>query len=1274
VRAEESLQEAEQGFRAIFDSTSDGIFLLDLETRRFAMCNRSCLEMLGYTEEEFLALRITDIHPEADLPFIESQIEAFAKGGKPIRHDIRFKRKDGSIFFADLSPDLIRLDGKRYIVVALKDITKRKGMEEALQSERDQARQYLGVAGVMITALDGDGHVTLINKKGCEILGYRQEEILGRDWFDTCLPQELREEVTGIFNRLMAGDVASVEYHENAVLRKDGQQRIVAFHNSVLRDSSSRIVGVLFSGEDVTARRQAEEALAESERKYRSLVENIPDVTWTTDRQGRTLFISSNVLEVYGYSVEEVCAGGDVWLGNIHPDDRARVEDAFQKLFTTRQRYDVEYRIRRKDRTWMWLHDRSVSTYEKDGQWYADGIFSDINERKRMEDELRQYAEHLEEMVAARTGELQESEARYRSLYHTIVDGIFVVDEKGQIADVNDSVCAQLGYTREELIGIPVSAVSARPDFALDKVFDKLHATGSLSYETEHRRKDGGIVPVELSVASIEYQGRPAVLGVARDITKRRRAEESLQFTQFAVDRMADAAFWMTEDAKLFYVNEAACQALGYSREELLKMTVYDIDPAFTESMWVDSWRKLKAERSIILETVHRARDGHVYPVEIRANYLEFGGHAYDCAFARDIAERKQAEEALRKSEEKFAKAFRSSPIAIAVTRRSDGRIVEINEATLKLLHFDRDEVIGRTTLELSVWVDVADRDDYVGRLSRDGSARDLEYRLRTRDGDIVTIQLSAELLELSGEPCMLATLVDLTQRKQAEEALAESRKKYRGLVEKINDWVWEIDADWVYTYSSPRALELLGYAPEEIVGRTPFDFMPPDEAQRVRNAFQPICLARKPLELLENTLMRKDGSLVAVESSAMPVFTEDGSFLGYTGIDRDVTSRKQAEEALRESEEKFRLLAETSPAAIIIYQGGRFVYANPAAESITGYGPDEFLKMSLLDLIHPDFREMAENQVFLRVHAIERQSRYEVKILTKDGREKWMDNSSASILYKNKPASLVIALDVTERKQAEEALRSLNEQLELQVAQRTEDLRHTVERLRQLTLELSQAEDRERKRIAAILHEDLQQTLAAARFHLNLLAGETCSEEESREIIEQVRQMLREAIDRSRDLSHELSPALYQVELTEILEWLARHMRRTHRLTVHVEAHGRVDSPSEPLKAFLYKVTQELLFNVVKHAGVREARVGVRRMGQNIYLSVVDRGRGFDPRELEEARGFGLLSIRERIRLLGGRMKIRSQPGVGSRILIVVPDQKTAPAPAESDNEQPQP
>ena len=175
----------------------------------------------------------------------------------------------------------------------------------------------------------------------------------------------------------------------------------------------------------------------------------------------------------------------------------------------------------------------------------------------------------------------------------------------------------------------------------------------------------------------------------------------------------------------------------------------------------------------------------------------------------------------------------------------------------------------------------------------------DLEYRIRLPDGLERVIHAQAQVLRSSdGMPVMMhGTVQDITERKRAEEALAESRKKYRGLVEKINDWVWEIDANGVYTYSSPRSLELLGYAPEEIVGKTPFDFMPPAEAQRVRNAFRPIYLAEAPGAAREHA--RAEGWRSGRRRDQRHADVRRRRILpGYTGIDRDVTSRKRAEEA----------------------------------------------------------------------------------------------------------------------------------------------------------------------------------------------------------------------------------------------------------------------------------------------------------------------------------------------------------------------------------------
>jgi PAS domain S-box-containing protein len=219
-------------------------------------------------------------------------------------------------------------------------------------------------------------------------------------------------------------------------------------------------------------------------------------------------------------------------------------------------------------------------------------------------------------------------------------------------------------------------------------------------------------------------------------------------------------------------------------------------------------------------------------------------------------------------------------------------------------------------------------------------------------------------------------------------------------------------------------------------------------------------------------------------------------------------------------------------------------------------------------------------------------------------------------------------------------------------------ELEQRAHQLQKLTLELAQAEDRERRRLAEILHDDLQQVLAAAKFHLGLLHHRVRGDAEAKELADHLTGMLREAIEKSRSLSHELSPAvLYQSDLGETFEWLARQVQAKHGLTVHLEVHGRIDSPSEPIKAFLFRAAQEILFNAAKHAQVKEARLRLQRRRGQLWLTVADRGRGFDPHTLSQTSGFGLFSIRERVELLGGRMKIRSAKSRGAVFLIAVDD-----------------
>ncbi|MBT8407834.1 MAG: PAS domain S-box protein, partial [Deltaproteobacteria bacterium] len=312
------------------------------------------------------------------------------------------------------------------------------------------------------------------------------------------------------------------------------------------------------------------------------------------------------------------------------------------------------------------------------------------------------------------------------------------------------------------------------------------------------------------------------------------------------------------------------------------------------------------------------------------------------------------------------------------------------------------------------------------------------------------------------------------TEIKRAEKTLRQSEEGFRSLVETTTDWFWEVDENAVYTYSSPKIHDILGYEPEEVLGNTPFSLMPPEEADRIANIFAPYAKSRKPFKLLENTNVHKDGHLVVLETSGIPIFDFNGVFRGYRGIDRDITERKRAEEELRkahddmgqkveertsellqanehlkreienrkgveerlrESEEKYRRLVETSIDGIAIVQGTEMKFANKALLDMYGAtGAEEIIGHNFTEFIAHEHRDLLMRRGQDRERGKNVPVRYEFKALKLDESEFDVEISVNPIFYQGKPARQAFLRDISERKRAEDALRESEEKYRLLV------------------------------------------------------------------------------------------------------------------------------------------------------------------------------------------------------------------------------------------------
>jgi PAS domain S-box-containing protein len=522
----------------------------------------------------------------------------------------------------------------------------------------------------------------------------------------------------------------------------------------------------------------------------------------------------------------------------------------------------------------------------------------------------------------------------------------------------------------------------------------------------------------------------------ARHAERAKRAAAAIEASEKKLkalfNAVNDAIMIIDPSGRILDVNNVTCERLGYSRDELLQMTPRDFDTPEYAAKVAERLAEVRLAGSAIFETAWVTRDGRIIPIEISARAIDYDGRPAFLSVARDLTERKKMEDELKESNIFTGQVISSAGEGIIVYGR-DLRYQVWNPYMERLTGLPADKVVGEHPLTFFPFLRetgvleclqktleglVADAVDFqysIPGTGRSGWVSHTEAPLQNAKGEIIGV---------------IATVSDITERKQAEEAMRNSEERFRNLVESTSDWVWEVDENARYTYVSPKSKDLLGYGPEEILGKTPFDFMQPEEARRVADIFGPIAAAQQPIVALENTNLHKNGGLVVIETSGVPVFDSNRKFRGYRGIDRDITERKRIEEALLKSEEFNRSILESvDEGFIVIDRDYRIVSANRAFTEQTGMALEEITGKLCFEISHhciapcwEDGKMCAVKQVFDTgetrsvVH-----THYDVK------RAPIYVETKAYPLSKDESGKVMtvieIIVDVTERRRAEETL-----------------------------------------------------------------------------------------------------------------------------------------------------------------------------------------------------------------------------------------------------------
>ncbi|GAB1721915.1 MAG: PAS domain S-box protein [Nitrospira sp. CR1.1] len=559
----------------------------------------------------------------------------------------------------------------------------------------------------------------------------------------------------------------------------------------------------------------------------------------------------------------------------------------------------------------------------------------------------------------------------------------------------------------------------------------------------------------------------------------------------------------------------------------------------------------------------------------------------------------------------------------------------------------------------------------------QDRSAYDVECRiLRQGSPGEAWIAITGQVLpDSAGHPRQITgVMFDITERKQSDSALKESEERFRHLFEQASDGIVTADMNGQYLDVNSRACQMLGYTREELFDLRVTDLLDPHDSPRLRTIQRELIQGHRHSG--EWKLRRKDGGTISVEISAK--LQPDRR---WHAIVRDITERKRADAGLRESEAYFRMLADATP--VLVWKAGTdrlCSWLNRSWLEYTGRRLDDELGTGRTDSVHPDDRAD-----FIRIYTthFSRQEPFELeyRLRRQDGTYGWILDRGVPLLSAAGVFSgyLGAALDITDRKLAEEQLQKWTVELEQRVNERTQALVHSQARLRALASDLSATEQQERRRLATELHDYLAQLLVVARMKLSQ-ARPQVRDPKTEHLLGEADEMLTQSLNYTRFLVAELSPqVLYQFGLPAALKWLAGQMK-SHGLSV--ATHCEVDQLplAEESAVILYQSVRELLFNVAKHAGTDQAMITLALgSGNQVIITVSDKGSGFNPAILQDTDRqhpgrFGLFNVQERIEAVGGCLSLTSAVGSGTAVTLSAPLNPPSDSTSESSMALPEP
>jgi PAS domain S-box-containing protein len=1211
-RAEEAQREAEQNYRDIFENALEGFFQTSVEGR-FVVVNPALARMFGFDSTDELLRERADISKQhyVDPRRRDEFKRRLEKESVVLNFEYEAYRKDGSRIWVsdnvravrDQSGNVLYYDG------IAKDITERKQAEEALRESETKFRRLLDSSIIGVVFWNLQGQILDANDLFLSMIGYNRDDFLQGhlSWKDLTPP-----EYSHVDDRAVAELLATATCvpYEKEYIRKDGSRVSVLIGSALLEggnDTGSSFV------RDITDRKRAEEQIKQSEGLLAEAQRIARVGSWNWDLQNNIVKWSGELYRIFGVDPQAVTPTYESFVTEfIHPEDRALAVRLVDNSLKTQAPFNFYARIRRPNGEERVMHARGAIVSDEDGNpTRMFGTAQDVTKRKEAEEALR------------------EAERKYRDIFENAGEGIFQSTPEGQYISANPALARMHGFDSPEQL------IQSRNDIAHQIYVDPkrreefkhlLEEHGAVrGFEHETIRSDGSKIWVSVNARGVrnEHGEIHYYEGTAQDITERKQAEDDLtkqkEILEKIVEHIPVMINFTGSDGQIELVNLEWQRTLGWTAEEAVHGGI-DVfaecypDPKYRQQVikFINDangdWTDFKT----------RVKDGNVIETSWARVKLSDGT---TIGIGKDITNRKHAEESMKL----FRNLIDQSTDAIEVLDPGTLRFVDCNATAHQSLGYTREEFLSLSAFDVGP---IIERSLTSKRAEELDKGAIFESVHRRKDGSTFPVEINVKTVHLERD-YRLAVVRDITERKRTEEALRESEERYRELFENAKDAIYVQDLKGIYTSVNRAAEQLSGYDRNYIIGKHFNHFVAPEYLQLVRTKFAKK-MADKEETAYEVQVIAKDGRRVPVELSTA-VILKHGVPVGIQGMARDITERKRAEDDLKQQKEILQKIFDHIPVMIrLTGSDGNALLVNREYERTTGWSLEEIQKnsRSIFADLYPDKEQRL--RIFQRI-ADSKGEWADFRTRVRDGRV--IDTSWTNI-------------------QLETGMR-------LGIGQDISDRKHAEEKLRNYSRKLIEAQEAERQHIARELHDQIGQVLTAVRINLQTI-GNSCESDESQVLIDHGVTIIDAALEQVRSLSFELRPSLLDdLGLVAALRWYAdQYTQRTGIQTKSVtNLLGR--RLKHELETACFRIVQEALTNVVRHANAKNVSIDLRTLKHKIVLSIKDDGIGFDERSANgdaSATHLGLRGMKERALALNGTLEIKSVAARGTEIRVSFP------------------